>query len=126
MVTIGENLKYKRNEVVAIGESTIELQESPYETREIVIAELKQIEIAAIKSATGFTGSMEWGMRNPTFVLPTIVWNNVISLFKRRNDTFHYLVTLSDDTKIIIYSNNSKFNHRLKQLANKKPGSVTS
>lgn len=119
MVTIGENLKYERSEVVAVDSSTIELKKPPYSTQKILISEIENLEITGIKSDSGFSGTMEWGMRNPTFILPTTIWNNIISLFKRRSDTFHYLVTLSDDKKIIIFCSNGKFNQILKQLAEK-------
>ncbi len=119
MVTIGENLKYERSEVVSVDSSIIELKGSPNKTKQIVISEIKKLEISGIKSNSGFSGTMEWGMRNPTFILPTTIWNNIISLFKRRNDTIHYKVTLSDDIKLIIYCSNGKFNQKLKQLAEK-------
>lgn len=120
MDTIGENLKYERFEVVALDSSTLELKKSPSKTKQINICEIKKLELTGIKSASGFSGTMEWGMRNPTFILPTTIWNNIISLFKRKNDTFFYKVTLLNDIKIIIYCSNSILNQELKQIVDKK------
>lgn len=119
MVTIGENLKYERSEVVSVDSRIIELKESPNKTKKIVISEIKKLEITGIRSNSGFSGTMEWGMRNPTFILPTTIWNNIISLFKRRNDILYYLVTLFDGKKSIIYCSNGRLNQKLKQIIEK-------
>ena len=119
MVTIGENLKYERNEVVDVNNGVIQLKSAPNIKKQIRISEIKKLEVTAIKSNSGFSGTMEWGMRNPTFILPTTIWNNIISLFKRRNDIFHYLVTLSDGQKNIIYCSNGRINQKLKQIIEK-------
>lgn len=119
MVTIGENLKYERNEVIEVDYSVIRLKSASNKTKQILISEIKTLELTGIKSSSGFTGTMEWGMKNPTFILPTTIWNNIISLFKRRNDILHYLVTLSDDKKSIIYCSDSRLNQKLKQITEK-------
>jgi hypothetical protein len=40
-------------------------------------------------------------------------------LFKRRNDILHYLVTLSDGRKSIIYCSDGRLNRKLKQMIEK-------
>ena len=119
MITIGENLKYERNEVVEVDNSAITLQGALNKTKQILISEIKTLELTGIKNNSGVSGTMEWGMRNPTFILPTTIWNNIISLFKRRNDIVHYLVTLSNGRKSIIYCSNGRLNQKLKQMIEK-------
>lgn len=41
MVTIGENLKYERNEVVEVDNSAIRLKSAPNKTKQILISEIK-------------------------------------------------------------------------------------
>ena len=119
MITIGENLKYERNEVVEVDSNAIKLKSASNKIKKILISEIKALELTGIKSNSGYSGTMEWGMRNPTFILPTTIWNNILSLFERRSDTLHYIVTISDDKKIIIYCSNGRFNQRLKQIVEK-------
>lgn len=119
MVTIGENLKYERYEVIEVDSHAIELKSVSNKSRQILLSEIKSLQVTGIKSSSGYSGTMEWGMRNPTFILPTTIWNNILTLFKRRSDIMHYIVTLSDDRKILIYCSNGSFNQRLKQIAEK-------
>lgn len=119
MVTIGENLQYPKYEVVDVNNSAIRLKSASTKTTQILISEIKKLELTGVKSNSGFSGTMEWGMRNPTFILPTTIWNNIISLFKRRNDIFHYLLTLADGKKSIIYCSSSGLNQKLKQISEK-------
>ena len=120
MVTIGENLQYERYDVIEVDNTIIKLKGRSTKTETMLISEIKALELTGSKSNSEFSGTMEWGMRNPTFILPTTIWNNIISLFKRRSDTLYYKATMSDDSKIIICSSSSEFNQKLKQIAQNK------
>lgn len=105
MVTIGENLKLKKYELIELGSTALKLKSLTNEIIEIAYSDIDKVELSGIKRNTGSSGTMEWGMSNPTFLLPINFLYNLISLFRRQADTCFSKVTLLDGEKIIVLSN---------------------
>ena len=101
MIEIGQNLQYEKLELKALTSTMLKLRDASRRFHEIEVLEIKEIEIAGVKSNSGFCGSMEWGMSNPTFILPTNLFYNIFNVFKRKNDVIHIKVALKDGKKFI-------------------------
>ena len=113
MIEIGSNLRYEKYEFQAFDGSIIKIRNSSGQTHQIDAGQVKSIEIIGIKSNSGYCGTMEWGMSNPTFILPTNFFYNIINLFKRRNDTIHIKITLKDGKEFVILGNKDLYNQLL-------------
>ena len=119
MVEIGTHLKYERFEFQTINESTLRIKNTSNKFKSIDISKIESVEIIGIKSASGYCGTMEWGMGNPTFILPTNFFYNIINLFKRKNDTVHLKVSLKNGNEFVVIGNKDLHN-RLNQLLQKQ------
>lgn len=77
--------------------------------QQIDISQIQEIEIVGVKSNSGFCGTMEWGMSNPTFILPTNFIYNIINFFKRKKDVILIKVALKDGEEFIVLGNHNHF-----------------
>lgn len=116
MDEIGKNLKHEKFELHELTSSSLHIKDISQRIQAIDISQIKEIEIIGIISNSGFCGTMEWGMSNPTFILPTNFIYNIINLFKRKNDTVHIKVSLKDGKKFIALGNKNHFNKLQKLL----------
>lgn len=102
MIEIGKNLKYEKLEFVELADSTLLLKNASHKIQNIDIDQIKNIELVGVKSNTGYCGTLESGMSNPTFILPTNFFYNIINVFKRKNDTVHIKVDLKNGSEFIV------------------------
>jgi len=109
MVEIGQNLKYPQSELLGLSKSSIKIRFASNKTLKIHFEEIAKVGIVGIKSSSGFSGTMEWGMSNPTFILPTYLFYNIINLFKRRDDDVFFKVTLKDGKIYIVRGKKSNY-----------------
>ena len=109
MVEIGQNLKYTQSELHDFSDTSMTLRDASNKTVQIDFGEVEKVELAGIKSGSGFSGTMEWGMGNPTFLLPTNLFYNIINLFKRRDDDVYFKVLLKDGKIFLVRSKKSNF-----------------
>lgn len=109
MDEIGKNLKYERFELHALSSSTLEIRNGSQQIQQVNIGQIKEIEISGVISGSGFCGTMEWGMGNPTFILPTNLFYNIINFFKRKKDIVHIKVALKDGKEFVVVGNQNHF-----------------
>ncbi len=102
MIEIGKNLKYEKLEYVDLTDSSLKLRDASGRIREVALDQVRQTEITGVKSASGFCGTSEWGMSNPTFILPSNFIFNILNAFKRRKDLVHIKVTLKNGSEFIV------------------------
>lgn len=113
MIEIGENLKFERFEVKDIDNTGIILSDKSNRIKTVPFTDILNFELTGIKNNSGFCGTMEWSMSNPTFLLPANFWYNILSWFKRQDDTAYYKITASDGSQFIAYSSNKLINKEL-------------
>ena len=106
---IGNNLKYERLKIIELNDNFIRIQDSSDQIQQIDISEIRKVEIAGVKSNSGFCGSMEWSMSNPTFLLPTNLFYNIINSFKRKKDTIHIKVEFTNGKPVIVIGTQNHF-----------------
>lgn len=110
MVTIGENLNLPRYEVEAYQKEELLLKSRSHSSMKIALHEITTVEIIGVKNNSGYSGTMEWGMKNPTFILPTNFWFAILNWFKRqRDDLVYFKVTMKDNRQLVASSNKSTF-----------------
>ena len=109
MIEIGQNLQHPLYDLQGLTKDSMRIRNSSAKTSEVALAEIKKIELAGIQSNSGFSGTMEWGMRNPTFLLPTNLLYNIINLFKRRDDTVYFKVIMNDESVFMVRGKKSSF-----------------
>lgn len=102
MIEIGKNLKYPKLEFVTLTQSHLQLRDASRREKNIPLDQIVDTEITGVKKASEFSGSAEFGMSNPTFLLPTNFVFNLINLFKRKNDLVHIKVTLQNGEEFIV------------------------
>lgn len=110
MDQIGKNLKYEKYELLDLTHSVLKIKDSAHKNHDIAISQIQKTEVTGIKSNSGFSGTMEWGMKNPTFLLPTNFVYNIINLFKRKDDIVHIKITLNNGNEFIVLGNHHHFN----------------
>lgn len=108
-VEIGKNLKYERLKLIELTDNFIKIQDSSGQIKQIYISEIRKVEIAGVKSNSGFCGSMEWSMSNPTFLLPTNLFYNIINSFKRKKDIIHIKVEFKNSEPVILIGAQNHF-----------------
>lgn len=102
MITIGENLKLERFEVKGYDETEIHLINVTSGSRTLALVEILKVELLGIKNNSGYSGTMEWGMTNPTFILPVNLWNIILNWFKRQNDELYCKVTIAAGEQFVL------------------------
>lgn len=102
MIEIGKNLQYEKLEFVDLSDSTLYLRDASKNSKTIERDQIHHVEISGVKSASGFCGTAEWGMSNPSFLLPTNFVFNILNLFKRKKDLVHIKVVLKDGCTFIV------------------------
>jgi hypothetical protein len=102
MTKIGDNLAFARLKATELTDTGIVLIDASGESRTIPLSEITAIALVGVKSASGFCGTMEWGMTNPTLILPVNLWNIIRNVVKRRQDVHHYKLTLAGGEEIIV------------------------
>lgn len=117
MITIGENLDYPQFQLHEIDNTSVTLTNLSGEARKIPLTEITNLELVGIKSGSGYCGSMEWGMKNPTFLLPTNFFYNIINSFRRKNDTVFYKMLLTNEDTYLIRSGKKSYD-TLRRLVN--------
>ncbi len=85
MIEIGKNLKFKHFRLHKIEENGLKLIDSEKNVEVVDKKDIKHVEIVGINKNSEFRGTMDWGMRNPTFLLPTNLFYNLLSVFKNKN-----------------------------------------
>ena len=104
MIEIGENLKLKQFQLRNIGEKILELGDYSGKIVTVNIQDIVKIEISGISKNSEFRGTMDWGMSNPTVILPTTIIYNIISLFKnKRKEIVLHKFTLLGGLQYIVY-----------------------
>ncbi len=111
MVEIGKNLQYERFLLEDLTDSLLTLKDGAQNLHRIDVPQIKEIELVGVVSNSGFCGSMEWGMGNPTFLLPTNLFYNIFNVFKRRNDPVHIKIVMRNGREFIVIG---KENHYIK------------
>lgn len=109
-VEIGKNLQYEKVKLVSMTDTHIKIENASKQNHQINIADVNEIEIVGIKRSSGFCGTSEWGMSNPTFLLPTNFFYNIISLFKRNNDIVHIRLGFKTGNGIILLGTQQDYN----------------
>ena len=104
MIEIGENLKFDRFEVKKFDENEIKLTSTSNAIKTVHVCDILRIELTGIKNSSGYCGTMEWGMGNPTFILPINFWYNIINWFKRQDDLVYYKVTVVEGDQFVVFS----------------------
>ena len=105
MVTIGENLDLQRYELKGFDGRELQLHSPGYQHRKIAINDVEKVELVGIKNNSGYSGTMEWGMKNPTFLLPTNFWFAILNWFKRSGDDLYFFkVSLKSGEQVIACS----------------------
>lgn len=105
MIEIGENLKYKHFQFHKLEDRTLFLKDSFGNVIDLKIQEVDSVKIAGINKNSEFSGTMDWGMRNPTVLLPTNFFYNIINLFrKRKNEVVLYSILLKDGKRYIVHT----------------------
>lgn len=113
MVMIGENLRLERCTVTAIDDDTLRLKTSNSGFKVVALSDIAEIELIGIKNNSGYSGTMEWGMKNPTFLLPTNLWFSVLNWFKRQEDDVYFKVALNNSEQFVVFSS-KKFYKQIK------------
>lgn len=119
MIEIGQNLKYEKFKLETLTGTTLKIKDAYRKDHQIDVFHIKEIEIVGVKSNSGFCGSMEWGMGNPTFILPTNFFYNIFNSFKRKNDVIHMKVALKDGKEFIAIGTYHYYN-KLQKLLKKQ------
>ena len=104
MITIGENLKLDRFDVREFDASVIKLVSQSKELKTVVTSEITKVELIGVKNNSGYSGTMEWGMKNPTFLLPTNFCYAIINWFKRQEDDVYYKITMAGEDQFVVFS----------------------
>lgn len=102
MIEIGKNLKYEKFGFVELTDSSLRLRDASDRLKEVPLDRIQHAEITGVKSASGFCGTQEWGMSNPTFMLPTNFIFNILNAFRRRRDLVHIKLTLQEGDEFIV------------------------
>ncbi len=102
MIEIGKNLKYEKLAFVQLSGAVLQLRDASDQLRDIALDQILHAEITGVKSASGYSGTSEWGMSNPTFLLPTNFIFNIINAFKRRKDLVHIKLSLKNGEEFIV------------------------
>ena len=116
MIEIGQNLKYPLYDLQEIAHNSITITNVSQGTQVVEFSSIEGVELAGIKSNSGFSGTMEWGMKNPTFLLPTNFFYNIINLFKRRDDIIYFKLMMNDGKIFLVKSNMSSFHSVQKRI----------
>lgn len=109
MMEIGKNLQYEKFALESLSDSILAIKSASHHIQEIDVTEIDQVEIVGIARNSGVCGSMEYGMTNPTFLLPTNFLLNILSAFKKRNDTVHIKVSLQGAKEFIVLGDQTSF-----------------
>lgn len=119
MIEIGANLKYEKRIFQELDGSVLKLEDAAGQIHQCDLSEIDAIEIVGIKSNSGYCGTMEWGMKNPTFILPTNFFYNIINAFKRKRDPVHLKVTKKDGDEFIVIGNKNLYIRLKRELNNR-------
>lgn len=103
MVIIGENLKLQRYSVTVLGEDSLRLN-SGAGFKTVPLSDIVEIELIGIKNNSGYSGTMEWGMKNPTFILPINFWFSILNWFKRQEDDIYFKMVLHNSEQFVVFS----------------------
>ncbi len=101
-IEIGKNLKFEKLAFVALTDRILQLRDASDRLKEIPLEQIQRVDIIGVKSASGFCGTSEWGMSNPTFLLPINFIFNLRNIFKRKKDCIHIKVMLKDGSEFIV------------------------
>ena len=105
MIEIGKNLKYEQFLFHELGELSLKLKNRSNLIVEVKISDIDQVELVGVKSNSEFRGTMDWGMSNPTFILPTTICYNIFRLFKnKKKEVALYRITLNDGKTYIVHT----------------------
>ncbi|BHH84935.1 hypothetical protein [Desulforhopalus sp. 52FAK] len=104
MITIGENLKFTRFDVMEFDSSEIKLVSQSNELKTVATSEVTKVELIGVKNNSGYSGTMEWGMKNPTFLLPTNFCYTILNWFKRQEDDVYYKMTMVGEEPFVVHS----------------------
>lgn len=116
MEEIGKNIKYEKFELLDLTNSILKIKNASHKVKDVDLSQIQKTEITGVKSNSGFSGTMEWGMKNPTFILPTNFIYNIFNLFKRKNDIVHIKITLKDDYEFVVLGTQHYYNELQKFL----------
>ena len=109
MIEIGKNLKFKHFRLLEIEETKLNLIDSKKNAVVVYKKDIEHVEIVGINKNSEFRGTMDWGMRNPTFLLPTNLFYNLLSVFKDKNkEVVLHKIQLKDCEKYIVHSDREK------------------
>jgi len=109
MITIGEHLRLDRFEVTHYDNSVLELQSVTNEVKRVAFEYIVKVELIGVKNNSGYSGTMEWGMKNPTFILPTNFWFAILNWFKRQDDDVYYKMTMAGKEQFVVYSSKKRY-----------------
>ncbi len=108
MVTIGENLKLERYTVLALDDDIVRIKTS-VGPKAVSLSDITEIELIGIKNNSGYSGTMEWWMKNPTFLLPTHLWFSILNWFKRQEDDVYFKMVLHNSEQFVVFSSKKMY-----------------
>ncbi|THB72315.1 MAG: hypothetical protein D6B25_17000 [Desulfobulbaceae bacterium] len=85
---------------------------------------LNDIEIQGIKRHGEYSGSMEWGMANPTFIQPVNFWLIIFNYFTKKKDIVYFKASFTDQKYFVGSCQRARFN-QLKRLIKRANGTVS-